>query len=112
VKIQLRNQSRLRMPTPLGVRKAASGYDRNCEGRPGIAGVPSSGHVSKDFPRTQESSPSPLDKRGKTVVKGNRRRLMDGRAVLRPYSTSEGGEPQGFRIGAATGSTGGKGETR
>src|SRR5271165_4073843 len=48
------------MPTPLGVRKAASGYDRNCEGRPGIAGVPSSGHVSKDFPRTQESSPSPL----------------------------------------------------
>jgi hypothetical protein len=34
--------------------------DRNCEGRPEIAGVPSSGHVSKDFPRTQESSPSPL----------------------------------------------------
>ena len=34
--------------------------DRNCEGRPGIAGVPSSGHVSKDFQRTQESSPSPL----------------------------------------------------
>jgi hypothetical protein len=48
------------MPTPLGERKAASGHDRNCEGRPGIAGVPSSGHVSKDFPRTQESSPSPL----------------------------------------------------
>jgi hypothetical protein len=60
VKVQLRNLSRLRMPTPLGERKAASGYDRNCEGRPGIAGVPSSGHVSKDFPRTQESSPSPL----------------------------------------------------
>ena len=35
------------MPTPLVERKAASGYDRNCEGRPGIAGVPSSGHVSK-----------------------------------------------------------------
>jgi hypothetical protein len=62
VKIQLRNPSRLRMPTPLGVRKAASGYDRNCEGRPGIAGVPSSGHVSKDFPRTQESSSSPLER--------------------------------------------------
>jgi hypothetical protein len=48
------------MPTPSYQRKAASGYDRNCEGRPGIAGVPSSGHVSKDFPRTQESSPSSL----------------------------------------------------
>ena len=35
------------MPTPLGERKAASGYDRNCEGRPGIAGVSSSGHVAK-----------------------------------------------------------------
>jgi hypothetical protein len=35
------------MPTPSQQRKAASGYDRNCEGRPGIAGVVSSGHVSK-----------------------------------------------------------------
>ena len=35
------------MPTPFVERKAASGYDRNCEGRPGIAGVSSSGHVSK-----------------------------------------------------------------
>src|SRR5260370_11482949 len=35
------------MPTPLSERKAASGYDRNCEGRPGIAGVPSPGHVFK-----------------------------------------------------------------
>jgi hypothetical protein len=43
------------MPTPLGERKAAPGYDRKCEGRPRIAGVPSSGHVSKDYPRTQES---------------------------------------------------------
>ena len=50
VKIQLRNLSRLRMPTPLGERKAAFGTTAICEGRPEIAGVPSSGHVSKDFP--------------------------------------------------------------
>jgi hypothetical protein len=37
-------------------------------------------------------------KSGKTAAKGNRRRLrMDGRAVLRPRTTDEGGEPQGFR---------------
>jgi hypothetical protein len=35
------------MPTPSQQRKAASGNDRNREGRPGIAGVASSGHVSK-----------------------------------------------------------------
>src|SRR5260370_2007429 len=35
------------MPTPLVERKAASGYDRNCEGRPGIAAVPTSAHISK-----------------------------------------------------------------
>src|SRR6266436_1345069 len=46
----------------LRVRRAEGSIrdDRNCEGRTEIAGVPSSGHVSKDFPRTQESSPSPL----------------------------------------------------
>ena len=37
-------------------------------------------------------------KSGKTDAKGNRRRsTMDGRAVLRPRSTNEGGEPQGYR---------------
>ncbi len=37
-------------------------------------------------------------KSGKTDAKGDRRRpWMDGGAVLRPRSTSEGGEPQGFR---------------
>jgi hypothetical protein len=35
-------------------------------------------------------------KSGKTAAKGDRRWLrMDGRAVLRPRSTYEGGEPQG-----------------
>ena len=98
MKIQLRNQSRSRMPTPLGVRKAASGCDRNCEGRPGIAGVPSSGHVFQGFPTNPGELTISARKSGKTAAKGNRRRpRMDGRAVLRPRSTSEGGEPQGFR---------------
>jgi hypothetical protein len=35
---------------------------------------------------------------------------MDLGAVLQPHSTDEGGEPQGSRQGAATASTGGKGE--
>jgi len=34
----------------------------------------------------------------------------DGGAVLQPHSTSEGGEPQGSRKGAATEPAGGKGE--
>ena len=37
-------------------------------------------------------------KSGKTAAKGDRRRpRTDGGAVLRPRSTYEGGEPQGFR---------------
>ena len=54
------------MPTPSYQRKAASGYDRNCEGRPGIAGVPSSGHVSKGIshePRRARHSLSIGEKR-------------------------------------------------
>jgi len=40
----------------------------------------------------------PARESGKTAAKGDRRRSWrDGRAVLRPRSTGEGGEPQGFR---------------
>src|SRR6266566_4434142 len=86
------------MPTLLVERKAASGYDRNCEGRPGIAGVPSSGMFPKGFPMNPGELPISARKSGKTAAKGNRRRSRtDGRAVLRPYSTCEGGDPQGFR---------------
>jgi len=110
---QLRNLSRLRMPTRLGERKAASGNDRNCEGRPGIGRSSlAQGHVSKDFPRTQESSPSPARKSGKTAAKGDRRRpRTDGRAVYDLEFTCEGGKPQASE-GAATVSTGGKEGTR
>jgi hypothetical protein len=86
------------MPTPSQQRKAASGNDRNREGRPGIAGVASSGHVSKGISHEPRRAPISARKSGKTAAKGDRRRpRMDGRAVLRPHSTCEGGEPQGFR---------------
>ena len=45
------------MPTPSYQWKAASGYDRNCEGRPGIAGVASSGHVSKGISHEPRRAP-------------------------------------------------------
>ena len=45
------------MPTPSYQRKAASGYDRNCEGRPGIAGVASSGHVSNGISQEPRRAP-------------------------------------------------------
>ena len=47
------------MPTPSYQRKAASGHDRNCEGRPRIAGVASSGHVSKGISHEPRRAPHP-----------------------------------------------------
>jgi len=57
VKVQLRNLTIVAMPTPSYQRKAASGYDRNCEGPPGIAGVASSGHVSKGISHEPRRAP-------------------------------------------------------
>jgi hypothetical protein len=51
------------MPTPSQQRKAASGYDRNRHGRPGIAGVASSGHVSKGNSHEPRRAPHLLSKR-------------------------------------------------
>jgi hypothetical protein len=45
------------MPTPSQQRKAASGNDRNREGHPGIAGVASSGHVSKGISHEPRRAP-------------------------------------------------------
>jgi hypothetical protein len=98
VKIQLRNLPPLRCRRRSVWWKAASGYDRNCEGRPGIAGVVSSGHVSKGISHEPRRAPISARKSGKTAAKGDRRRpRTGGRAVLRPRITYEGGEPQGFR---------------
>jgi hypothetical protein len=52
--------------------------------------------VPKGFPTNPGELSISARKSGKTIAKGNRRRLRtDGRAVLRPRTTSEGGEPQG-----------------
>src|SRR5664280_259853 len=62
--------------------------------------------VSKSLTSAQESSPSsptpggtPLDLgREIRATKGRPKEARnDGRAVLQPHSTGEGGEPQGFR---------------
>ena len=51
--------------------------------------------LPKGFPVNLGELPSPLA-REVPAVKGDRRRpRMDGRAVLRPHSTVEGGELQG-----------------
>jgi hypothetical protein len=86
------------MPTPFARRKAASGTTAIARAARDRRSPKLRACFQRDFPQTQESSPSPLDKGGKTDAKGDRRRpRTDGRAVLRPRSTSEGGEPQGFR---------------
>src|SRR6266446_8009813 len=85
------------MPTPLTRRKAASG-------RPilrGRAGSPESlarGMLPKGFPMNPGELTIFARESGNAAVKGDQRRLhTDGGAVLRPRSTGEGGEPQGFR---------------
>jgi len=45
------------MPTLLAQWKAASGYDRNCEGGPGSPEPPSSGHVSKRISHKPRRAP-------------------------------------------------------
>jgi hypothetical protein len=69
-------------------------------------------------PGTEESSP--ISSHTERIASHCREvRALEGRpesarrdvgAVLQPHSTDEGGEPQGFRKGAATGPSGGKGE--
>src|SRR4029077_1994384 len=85
------------MPTPLTRRKAASGRPI-CEVAPGSPESLARGMLPKGFPRNPGELPHRLlimggsDRQGKPEATGK-----DGRAVLRPRSTCEGGEPQGFR---------------
>src|SRR5216683_4636097 len=87
-------------------------------GRADSPGSPAQGMLHRDGPGTEESSPSPLTPGGPPLVMDREVRATKGRpeeartdagAVLQPYSTDEGGEPQGSRKGAATEPTGGKG---
>jgi hypothetical protein len=106
-------------PTCLAQRKAVSGSDRYSRGRADSPGSLAQGMLHRDGPGTEESSPSPLTPGGPPLEMGREVRATKGRpeeartdpgAVLQPYSTDEGGEPQGSRRGAATASTGGKRE--
>jgi hypothetical protein len=115
------------MPTPLTRRKAASGQPL-LRGWFGVAGVSSTGHVSKGISREPRRAPclcrilgvgpaqpkldqvpgdegTPCGKqtnprRAKTCCQGRPEAAVTGRrAVLRTHITDEGGEPQGSRKG-------------
>jgi hypothetical protein len=87
-------------------------------GRAGSPGSLAQGRLHRDDPGTEESSPiSSQTERNASHCREVRalegrpeRARRDVGAVLQPHTTDEGGEPQGFRKGAATGATGGKGE--
>ena len=77
-------------------------------GRADSPGSLAQGMLHRDGPGTEESSSSPLTPGGPPLVVGREVRATKGRpeearmdagAVLRPYSTEEGGEPQGSRKG-------------
>ena len=83
MKVQLRNLSRLRMLTPLGERKAASGTTANAKGGPGSPESPAQGMFPKGFPMNPGELTISARKSGKTAAKGDRRRSRtDGGAVL------------------------------
>src|SRR5271157_132088 len=76
-------------------------------GRADSPGSLAQGMLHRDGPGTEESSPSPLTPGGPPLVMDREVRATKGRpeeartdagAVLRPYSTDEGGEPQGSSI--------------
>src|SRR6202162_5537308 len=77
-------------------------------GRADSPGPLAQGMLHRDGPGTEESSPSPPTPRGPPLEMGREARATKGRpeearmdagAVLQPYSTDEGGKPQGSRKG-------------
>src|SRR6202167_2391045 len=100
------------MPTLLTRRKAASGGPI-LRGPAGVAGVLSSGHAAKGIFQEPRRAPHLLLTMGGTDRQGIPETTgTDGRAVLRPYSTREGGEPQGFRKDGPGHPLEGRGEKR
>ena len=115
VRIQLRNLISLRCRRCWTSVEGSIWQRPLLRGRAGVAGVSSPGHVSKGIVQEPKRARHLLSNQciglGGTWVpegrpKGTR---MDGRAVVPPHTTEEGGEPQGSRKGAATVPTGGKG---
>ena len=86
------------MPTSLKWRKAVSGTTAIAKGEPESPESLAQGMFPKGFPRNPGELAISAHQSGNVITKGDRRRpRTDGRAVLRPRSTCEGGEPQGFR---------------
>ena len=86
------------MPTRLVEWKAASGTTAMAKGGPGSPESLAQGMVPKGYPMNPGELAISARKSGKKAAKGDRRRpRTEGGAVLRPRSTGEGGEPQGFR---------------
>jgi hypothetical protein len=98
VKIQLRNPLSLRCRRRSSSGRQHPGTTAIAKGGPGSPESLAQGMFLRGFPINPGELSISARKSGKTIAKGNRRRpRTDGRAVLRPRSTCEGGEPQGFR---------------
>jgi hypothetical protein len=98
VKVQLRNLTMLRCRRRVTSGRQHPGTTAIAKGDPGSPESLAQGMFPKGFPMNPGELLISARKSGKTTAKGDRRRpRTDGRAVLRPRSTCEGGEPQGFR---------------
>jgi hypothetical protein len=98
VKVQLRNLTSLRCRRRLSSGRQHPGTTAIAMDVPGSPESPAQGMFPKGFPMNPGELAISARKSGKTAAKGDRRRpRTDGRAVLRPHITCEGGEPQGFR---------------
>src|SRR6516225_2125812 len=98
VKIQLRNLTTLRCRRRLSSGRQHPGTTAIAKRGPGSPESSAQGMFPKGFPMNPGELPISARKSGKTAAKGDRRRpRTDGRAILRPHSTCEGGEPQGSR---------------
>ena len=98
MKIQLRNLPTLRCRRRWSSGRQHPGTTAIAKGGPGSPESLAQGMFPNGFPMNLGELSVSTRKSGKTAAKGDRRRLRtDGRAVLRPRITCEGGEPQGFR---------------
>ena len=104
----------MRISTEIGLRSDADVFMSGRQhpaatamrGRAGIGGVSSPGHVSTGVAQEPKRAPHLLSAQEERLRMGRKvsatkgrpeEARTDGRAVLQPHSTDEGGEPQGFR---------------
>jgi len=98
VKIQLRNYYRCDADVVKAGGRQYPGRPQTAMGGPESPESLARGMFPKGFPRNPGELAISAHQSGNVITKGDRRRTRaDGRAVLRPRSTCEGGKPQGFR---------------